>query len=286
MDFSHRADSRSRVGRVFFSDMGDLLRIPGVAELAVNVMTRYVCPPHFHNTYSIGVFHGPVRIWCRNKHWAVEPGQVVVLEPREVHSGTADSCDCSQDAFLPDPQLLMALLGSEEPTRFPSPIIDNADLAAELSAAAALGDQERLCAAFYELFVCHGIAGAPTSRGHEAGGVLRSAITAAPGSRVLDSSRAAGLSRSQFSRRVRALLGLTPRDFRRQQRVSAARALIESGEDLSHCAIEAGFADQAHMTRQVRSLTGLTPAALRRKALGEVSCASERRTPGLAGQRY
>lgn len=249
------------------SDSGALLQVSGVAEVAVNVTTRYLCPPHFHNTYSIGVFRGPVRIWCRSKHWAVAPGQIVVLEPREVHSGTSDSRHCSQDAFLPDPQLLTALFGSEEPTHFPSPIVDNADLAAELSAAAASGDHERLCAAFYELFVRHGIIGGPTSTRHAAGEVLRSAITTAPGSRVVDSSRAVGLSPSHFSRRVRALLGLSPRDFRRQQRVNAARALIESGEDLSHCALEAGFADQAHMTRQVRSLTGLTPATLRRKAV-------------------
>lgn len=252
--------------------MGALLQISGVAEVAVNVTTRYLCPPHFHDTYSIGVFRGPVRIWCRNKHWAVDPGQLVVLGPREVHGGTSDSRDCSQDAFQLDPRLLTALFGSEEPMQFPSPVVNNAKLAAELSAAAASGDHERLCAAFYELFVCYGIASALSSPRHAAGENLRSAITSAPGSRVLDASRAAGLSPSHFSRRVRALWGLTPRDFRRQQRVSVARALIESGEDLSHCAIGAGFADQAHMTRQVRSLTGLTPAALR--------------NPGLAGRRH
>jgi AraC-like DNA-binding protein len=267
--------------------MGNLLQISGVVEVAVNVMTRYRCPPHFHDTYSIGVFHGPVRIWCRNKHWAVNPGQVVVLEPREVHSGTADSRNCSQDAFLPDPRLLTALFGSAEPTRFPSPVIDNADLAAELSVAAAMGDRERLSAAFYELFVRYGLPGAPTSTKHAAGEVLRLAIAAAPGARVMDSSRAAGLSPSHFSRRVRALLGLTPRDLLRQKRVSAARALIESGEELSQCAVEAGFADQAHMTRQVRSLTGLTPAALRRKAMKcDVSCSSAPRTPGLGARRH
>lgn len=248
------------------SDSGALLQISGLAEVAINVTTRYLCPPHFHNTYSVCVFHGPVRIWCRNQYWAVAPGQIVVLEPREVHCGTADSQHCSQDVFLPDPQLLATLFGSEEPAHFPSPLIDDPDLATDLAAAGASGDRERLRLAIHELFVRHGIPGGPESTRQAAGEALRSTIATSLRLRVLDASRVAGLSPSHFSRRVRALLGLSPRDFRRQQRVIAARALIESGEDLSHCALEAGFADQAHMTRQVRSLTGVTPAALRRKA--------------------
>jgi AraC-like DNA-binding protein len=244
---------------------GAVVPITGLAELAVNVRTKYLCPPHFHDTYSISVFHGAVKIWCRGQIWSIDPGQIVVLEPREVHSGTVDSRHCAQDAFFPDPHLLMELFGSEEPSHFPSHIIDDQELAAELSAAAACGANAGLRSALQKLFTRHGVAGQPSAKRHATGSVLGSKITAALGARVVDSSRAAGLSPSHFSRQVRAHLGLSPRDFRRQQRVIAARALIESGEDLSFCALEAGFADQAHMTRQMRSLLGVTPGTLRRR---------------------
>ena len=83
------------------------------------------------------------------------------------------------------------------------------------------------------------------------------------GAGVAAASRAQGVSRSHFSRTLRALTGLSPRDMRRQRRVARARALIEGGENLASAALESGFADQAHMTRQLRSLLGVTPSALR-----------------------
>lgn len=192
------------------------------------------------------------------------PGHVGVLDPREVHGGTSESRQCFQDAFQIDPGLLFELFGSAEPVHFPSPVVRDPELADELAGAAAEGENANLRAVFRRLFLKHGV-DAPTasSRGH-ATRMLESTLTANVGSRVGDSSRAAGLSASHFSRRVHTLLGLSPRDFLRQRRVLAARALIEQGKDLSDCAILAGFADQAHMTRQVRSLTGVTPGALRR----------------------
>jgi AraC-like DNA-binding protein len=247
---------------------GVVRTIAGLSEVAVNVRTGYTCPPHFHETYSIAVFRADVRIWCRGRFWRIGPGQVGVLDPREVHGGTSDSRRCSQDAFQLDPQLLIELFGSTEPMHFPSPVVDDPELARELStaaAAASAGSSHDLRSVFRRLFVRHAVEASPTLIRGEVARTLESVLAATLGSRVVDSSRAAGLSTAHFSRRVRAILGLSPRDFRRQQRVLAARSLIEQGNALADCALRAGFADQAHMTRQVRSLTGVTPRALRRR---------------------
>lgn len=246
-------------------DGGKLRHFDGMAEVAANVTTNYLCPPHFHDTYAVAVFHGPVRIWCRNMYWTLNPGQLVVLEPREVHSGTSDSRYCAQDAFEVDPRLLTELFGSEQPARFSSPVVSDSELADRFSAVAASGNVDGLRAAIFDLFVRHAIYDRPVVANPTADEVLRSEYVAALASQEVECSRVAGLSRSHFSRRVRALLGLSPRDFRRQIRVIAARALIESGGELSDCALKAGFADQAHMTRQMRSLTGVTPGFLRRE---------------------
>jgi AraC-like DNA-binding protein len=234
--------------------------------VAVNVRTGYTCPPHFHETYSLAVFHADARIWCRGRFWRIGPGQIGMLDPREVHGGTSDSRRCSQDAFQLDPQLLIELFGSIEPRHFPSPVVDDPLLAEELSAAAArasTGSCDDLRETLRQVFIRHAVEESPKSVSGEVGETLRWVLAACVGSRVVDSSRAAGVSIWHFSRRVRAILGLSPRDFRRQQRVLTARSLIEQGNALADCAVLAGFADQAHMTRQVRSLTGVTPAALR-----------------------
>jgi AraC-like DNA-binding protein len=245
---------------------GVVRTIAGLGEVAVNVRTGYTCPQHFHETYSIAVFRADVRVWCRGRSWKIGPGQIAVLDPREVHGGTSDSRHCSQDAFQLDPQLLIELFGSPEPMHFPSPVINDPDLAKDLSTAAAAtaaGSRHELREAFRQVFTRHAVEASPTLIRDEVGRNLESVLAATLASRVVDSSRAAGLSTAHFSRRVRAILGLSPRDFRRQQRVLAARSLIEQGNALADCALRAGFADQAHMTRQVRSLTGVTPSALR-----------------------
>jgi AraC-like DNA-binding protein len=152
---------------------------------------------------------------------------------------------------------------------FPTPVIDDETLSDELSTAAAAvldGQSKELRAALRSLFSRYAVQRLAVPLRDEIAANLRSALTATLGGRVADSSRMIGVSTAHFSRRVRAVLGLSPRDLRRQQRVLAARALIEQGNALSDCAQQAGFADQAHMTRDVRSLTGVTPGALRRGA--------------------
>ena len=246
------------------STPGELRRLPGAADVGLNLI-RFDCAPHFHETYTISLFRTPVRVWCRGRFWDVVPGQIGVLEPREVHWGEPQPSGCNQDMVDPDPALLQRLFGRAEPMRFPSPVIDDPELAEQLSAAIASGDGrgQAIEAAIRRLFETHGV---PVTDA-EGAGAASTALTAEAAA-LIDApvgalSRRAGVSRSHFSRLFRKLCGLSPRDYRRQARVRAARALIEAGAGLSAAAAEAGFADQAHMTRQIRSILGVTPKALR-----------------------
>jgi AraC-like DNA-binding protein len=69
-----------------------------------------------------------------------------------------------------------------------------------------------------------------------------------------------GLSERQLRRRVRAGVGYGPKTLQRVLRLR--RFLRTGGEDLGRAALEAGYADQAHLTRECRRLTGLPPAVL------------------------
>jgi PAS domain S-box-containing protein len=83
--------------------------------------------------------------------------------------------------------------------------------------------------------------------------------------RVSALAAAAGLSPSQFKRRVVALTGLTPRQLLTKARVeAAARALRDTDAPLGAVALASGFYDQAAFTRQFRAATGVPPGAYRR----------------------
>jgi len=76
---------------------------------------------------------------------------------------------------------------------------------------------------------------------------------------------AAGVHRVHLVRSFRDHFGCTLRGYVRRRRLAeATRLLLLTDLPLSHVAVEAGFADQAHLTRTLRSATGSTPLALRR----------------------
>jgi AraC-like DNA-binding protein len=83
---------------------------------------------------------------------------------------------------------------------------------------------------------------------------------------VRDLARRFDLSERQLRRRFEAAVGYPPRTLARivrfQRFLGAARSSGPSGPDLARLAVEAGYADQAHLTRDSRRLAGLPPGAL------------------------
>lgn len=77
-------------------------------------------------------------------------------------------------------------------------------------------------------------------------------------------ARAAGLSRTHFSRRFRAEFGSSPRTWRDQRLAERAVArLLSSTVPVQELAAELGFADGFVCSRFIRRLTGFSPTALR-----------------------
>jgi AraC-like DNA-binding protein len=97
-----------------------------------------------------------------------------------------------------------------------------------------------------------------------------------PRARVEDVADDTGLSLRQLRRRCHAAVGYGPKTLQRVLRfrrfVSRIDALARgpagpglAGLDLAGLAVQAGYADQAHLTRECGSLAGLAPAALARQ---------------------
>ncbi len=69
-------------------------------------------------------------------------------------------------------------------------------------------------------------------------------------------------SERTLRRQVRATTGLGRKQVQQLQRARKAYELLQRGTPLAAAAVEAGFADQAHMTRALRAFAGRTPARI------------------------
>lgn len=105
-----------------------------------------------------------------------------------------------------------------------------------------------------------GLAPAPAAKDSELPDQLSSALRAAESPRVGEWAAAHGQSREHVSRSFEKLYGVSPAAYRADCRAKRAWRMIVAGDDcLAGVAVEAGYADQAHMTRAVTKLTGMSP---------------------------
>lgn len=80
-----------------------------------------------------------------------------------------------------------------------------------------------------------------------------------------DLARDAGVHSAHLSRTFRRHYGRSPAELARQLRVRrACEGLAVADRPLAEIALDAGFADQAHMTRSLTRSVGMTPGRLRR----------------------
>lgn len=94
-------------------------------------------------------------------------------------------------------------------------------------------------------------------------------LAADPDLALGDWARARGLAAETLSRGFGRAFGVSPKRFRYEGRARAAlRAVIGGAAPLAGLALDAGFADQAHMSRAVSDLTGHAPGAWRRWSSG------------------
>lgn len=81
---------------------------------------------------------------------------------------------------------------------------------------------------------------------------------------ITDIAAAAGLSPTQLTRGFRAALGVSPYAYVIDRRLETAVGLLQRTDlPIAIIALEAGFADQAHLTRLMRARIGITPRAVR-----------------------
>ncbi|MCP2338197.1 helix-turn-helix domain-containing protein [Actinomadura rupiterrae] len=79
----------------------------------------------------------------------------------------------------------------------------------------------------------------------------------ASGASVRDVADAVGLGERQLRRRALASFGYGPKVLQRVLRFQQALRAARAGAPLAETALDAGYADQAHMSHEVRELAGV-----------------------------
>lgn len=234
---------------------------------------------HRHDTYALGVTLTGVQCFAyRGVRQDSLAGNAIVLHPDERHDGHSGiETGFRYRMLYLAPRLIRDALG----TRVRSlPFVRNAVTTESRLLAAlqlALADIERMLEPLEIDRTVTGIAEAllahdrsPSGRAHTArcpDAIARACefldahFTQVVASETLEA--VTGLDRYSLTRQFRAQLGTSPYRYLTMRRLDLVRARIAAGDGLADAALDAGFADQAHMTRQFRQAYGQTPGRWR-----------------------
>lgn len=249
--------------------------LPGA--YAVLASSRRSFARHMHDQFGIGVLdHGAQLSHSGRGQVEAGPGDVITVNPGEVHDGTPIGDNGRGWRILYFDPAAIAQAGAEVRDgkggqfEIARPVLHDrraSRLVRRLFAAATspgsyLRTEELLLAT---------IAAIGTDLRHADHRVFRPEIARAralidddPTAAITlaDLAEVSGLSRFQLLRGFARATGLTPHAYIVQRRVEAARRLVAEGSSLADAAAGSGFADQSHMTRAFTSRFGWTPGAL------------------------
>jgi len=241
---------------------------------------RYL--PHTHDTYAVGVITaGAEAFKYRGATHIAGPGQVVCVNPGELHDGEAARDEFSYRMFYPSIGLVESVAADLYGRPTPAPmigeaVIDDPDLARRLARLHVLTEagesrlavEAALAEAIGLLIARHGERGRPVRRpGRESRPVARArnAIEAHPERDVGlgDLAALAGLSRFHLLRAFRREVGVTPHAFVTGRRIARAKRLLTDDRPLIDVALDCGFYDQSHFSRTFKAWTGVPPGQYR-----------------------
>jgi len=243
--------------------------IPGI-----EAFSDHRFPRHSHDEFGIGIMtSGAQRSWSVLGHVESEAGDVIMVNPGEMHDGVpVEGSARGWKILYLDPTLVARELATEgtEHEVVLRPVARDLALARHLARFFTLiKDQTADSLALEEsLLYCvmcalrrHQLHGPRV--GHGSPPVLK-AIERLDGAPELPTTlrelaQLCGLSRFQLLRGFAREVGITPHAYLIQRRVRLARRLLSTGSSPSDAAFLAGFADQSHMTRAFVRQFGITP---------------------------
>lgn len=256
--------------------------LPGL-EIRFSSYRESAFPKHTHDSYSLGlVLRGGCRAFLAGRDMELEPGELCVMHPGEVHAcNPLPGSGWTYRMFHIDAPLMAqaaSALGACPPDGpgFARPVFGDPFLAAQLTAlhhavargGEALEKESLLESALGRLIIRHGSSAPAPEPAEEPGAVriIRDYLDARATDKVRleELAAATGLSRYAVLRAFRRATGLTPHEYQTQLRIARARRLLQAGASLPDVALDTGYADQSHFTHAFRQVTGTTPRQYQR----------------------
>jgi AraC-like DNA-binding protein len=258
---------------------------PGVDLLSARFV-RHAFARHSHDHYAIGlVLDGVEEFAYGGSVERAAAGEMPLVNPGTVHTGHAGVPDGWTYRVMYPSVEVMAEVAAEVglppgTPAFTGPVLRDPEAARLLLAAHAAADQGDPLASsslmrllFAALLRRHGDrtpAAAPATAGGTAVAQARELLHArmADPPKLAELAAAVGARPFPLLRAFRDAHGLPPHAYLNQERIRAARRLLDTGAPLADTAYRVGFVDQAHLTRHFRRIVGITPGAYRRERLG------------------
>lgn len=257
------------------SDLGGL-------ELRFSRYDQACFEDHVHDTYSVGIIQGgTTRAMLRGKPASPRPGQVVLIEPEEVHTcNPVEGSGWAYRMFYADKQWFRTIAGDlagedQGLPAFTAPVVDDPELFTALRELARTIEEEgdlleKQSAAIhaFSLVLQRHCAVVPLAgvQERQAVRVAKALLEARLAENVsLDElAEHCGLSRYHLLREFKRATGFPPHAWRTQMRIQAARRMLSSGMSITDVALETGFADQSHFSTTFKKVIGATPRQYQR----------------------
>ncbi|WP_028747318.1 AraC family transcriptional regulator [Rhizobium mesoamericanum] len=248
--------------------------VPGIEAVAADSNQSFA--RHTHEQFGIGlVASGAQKSLSGRGVVEAGAGDIITVNPNEVHDGTPIGEGRSWRILYFDPELVAANVseiteGRRSAVEISDPVLHDRAIAAHFEAAFALvtsagGHQLKRDEALVEI-IARVVAQVMPSEGRAAPQSIQAAkelIDCDPTAAISlsDLARASRLSRFQVLRGFAKATGMTPHAYLIQRRIHLARRLIAGGVPLVEAAIASGFVDQSHMTRVFVRKYGVSPRA-------------------------
>lgn len=239
-----------------------------------------VFPNHFHDYYVIGLIESGRRYFsCRNREYALKPGDIMILHPGDSHACTQldDEVVDYRGFHISKPVMLdlaEEITGKRELPGFSDNIISDEAAACHLRALHELvmngscdfRKEEQLILLVSILIERYGqpfensVPECPDAIERACGFMERHFTEHISLEQICHDS---GLSKSTLLRAFTRSKGVTPYSYLENIRIGEARKLLEQGVPPVEAALRTGFSDQSHFTNYFSRFIGLAPGVYR-----------------------
>lgn len=248
---------------------------------AMSLLTEHTFPRHSHDHLGVGVIsHGTQCSWSLIGQLEAGPGDVIIVNPGEIHDGIPLRGPRAWKMIYLDPDLLLQELDADgyRSDVLLQPLVRDAQLSQFMlqlfremtfSSADSCKIEEVLILSLMRLCSHHLLTSRYQSNSSPQIQLAKQCLDDTPESPILLSELAAlcGMSQFQLLRGFSREVGTTPHAYLLQLRVRHACRYLAQGKRIAEAALMAGFADQSHLTRAFVRQLGITPARYQKAIL-------------------